>query len=63
MFIPDLSMMRATPMGIKDPCIFRIDDKRMGIAAERVLEDGSPYFQMSKEDIMTEQVYITICIR
>ncbi|SCY51213.1 Beta-xylosidase, GH43 family [Lachnospiraceae bacterium XBB2008] len=30
------------PMGIKDPCIFRIDDKRMGIAARRVLEDGSP---------------------
>ena len=57
-------MMRATPMGIKDPCIFRIDDKRMGIAAERVLEDGSPYFQMSKEeDIRTEKVYITIYIR
>ena len=30
------------PMGIKDPCIFRIDENRIGIAGERVLEDGSP---------------------
>jgi GH43 family beta-xylosidase len=35
-----------------------------GIRRVHFRSDGSPYFQMSKEeDIMTEQVYITICIR
>ncbi|MBO4900416.1 MAG: family 43 glycosylhydrolase [Lachnospiraceae bacterium] len=30
------------PMGIQTPCIFHIDEKRIGIAGERILEDGSP---------------------
>ena len=30
------------PMGIKNPCIFHIDEKRIGIAGERIHEDGSP---------------------
>ncbi|MCR5177630.1 MAG: family 43 glycosylhydrolase [Lachnospiraceae bacterium] len=30
------------PMGIKDPCIFRMDDDAIGIAGVRIHEDGSP---------------------
>ena len=30
------------PMGITDPCIFHIDENRIGIAGERIHEDGSP---------------------
>lgn len=30
------------PMGVRNPAIFRLEDGRIGIAAERVREDGSP---------------------